>query len=457
MKLQWVSIEAIKKVWLISWPLIIANSFWNLQVTVDRIFLGQYSTDALGAAISAVGLFWAPMALVHQTASYLTTFVAQYSGAKQDHWIGPSVWQSIYVSLAGGLLFLLLVPLSPAIFNGIAHSENIRSLEIDYFQALCFSALPTALVAACSGFFTGLGHSKVIIAINAVGLVLNVMLDYLLIFGNFGFPAWGITGAGVATVLANFGAAFFGFYLVLSRDNERLYKIRSSYHWNKELFLRFLRFGIPSGMQWALEGLAFTAFLIFIGHLPNGDAALAASGITVTIMMIAILPALGVAQGVSVLVGQMIGEKESEKAAIFTRSGILICWAYILVMAISFVTVPEIYMNLFKSTEDLKAWSLVAEMVPTLLIFVSLFIAFDALNLVLSFTLKGAGDTRFVGLVALVVPWPLMVLPVWFVRSWENGVYWAWGFASLYIIVQALIFLARFLQGRWKSMQVISS
>jgi len=172
-------------------------------------------------------------------------------------------------------------------------------------------------------------------------------------------------------------------------------------------------------------------------------------------MMLAILPALGVAQGVSVLVGQMIGEGQTERASIYTRTGVVICWAYIFIMAASFILFPEPYMNLFKSTDDLKAWSLVAEMVPTLLLFVALFIAFDALNLVISFTLKGAGDTRFVGLVALLLPWPVMVLPVWLVRTWESGVYWSWAFASVYIIIQALIFLFRFLQGKWKTMQVI--
>ena len=136
----------------IAWPLIIANSFWNLQLTIDRVFLGNFSTEALGAAMAVMGLFWTPMALLQRTAAYVTTFVAQYYGAKRLDRIGPSVWQSIYVSIAGGLLFLLLIPAAGTLFHLVGHSQAHAKLEAEYFVALCYSGMPTALVAAASGF-----------------------------------------------------------------------------------------------------------------------------------------------------------------------------------------------------------------------------------------------------------------------------------------------------------------
>ena len=74
-----------------AWPLIVANSFWNLQMTIDRIFLGMLSTEALGAAVTVMGVFWVPMALLQQTASYITTFVAQYYGAGEHSKIGVAI------------------------------------------------------------------------------------------------------------------------------------------------------------------------------------------------------------------------------------------------------------------------------------------------------------------------------------------------------------------------------
>src|SRR5690349_15683712 len=131
-----------KKILLIAWPLILANSFWNLQLTIDRIFLGQYSTDALGAAMAVMGVFWTPMALVQQTAAYSMTFVAQYYGAKKLDRIGPAVWQAIFLGVAGGSIFLLFMPGASTLFNWIGHSEHMRPLEIEYFKSLCYSAAP---------------------------------------------------------------------------------------------------------------------------------------------------------------------------------------------------------------------------------------------------------------------------------------------------------------------------
>jgi MATE family multidrug resistance protein len=448
-------LEAWKHVMKIAWPLVVANAFWNLQLTIDRIFLGQHSSDALAAAMAAAGIFWAPMALLQQTSAYVSTFVAQYSGAHQPRKIGPALWQSFYLSFAGGLLFLLLIPVTPFIFDFFGHTQNIKFLETEYFGALCYSALPTAFVAAVSGFFTGIEKSKIIMKINAVGLVANVLLDYLLIFGKLGFPALGIAGAGYATALAGFASAIYGLYLIFQSQYEVQFATRTSWKWDFILMKRFLRFGLPSGMQWALEGLAFTGFLIILGRMPAGDVALAASGITVTLMMLSVLPAFGVAQAVSVLVGRYLGENRPDLAEKCSWSGLQIAALYIGVVGISFMAIPNFYLSWFHNDSNVEMWAQIAQIVPNLLMFVALFTLFDSMNLVFSFALKGAGDTRFVSLVALVLPWPLMVFPTWLARTSSDGVYWAWAAASVFIMLQAIVFWRRFVGGRWKQMRVI--
>lgn len=447
--------ESWKEVLTIAWPLIIANAFWNLQITIDRIFLGQFSADALGAAIAAVGIFWTPMALVQQTSAYVTTFVAQYSGAKEENMIGAALWHSIYLAIIGGLLFLLLIPLSSSIFHLFGHSEKLQQLEIDYFTALCFSALPTALVASISGFFTGIERSSLIMRLNGVGLVVNVVLDYIMIFGNFGFPRMGIYGAGLATALASSAAALYGLYLIYRADYKSRYHFKEGLRINFDLAKRFLRFGLPSGMQWALEGLAFTVFLIYVGRMPNGDAALAASAITVTIMMLSVLPAMGVAQAVAVLVGKYLGEKRAELAERASWSGVQISFIYIVTLGSSFIFFPHFYMGWFHNAENQALWNEIVVIVPWLLMFVAFFTAFDCMNLIFSFALKGAGDTKFVTLVALTLPWPLMVFPTYLASTHETGIYWSWGAATVFIVTQAFVFLKRFTGGKWKSMSVI--
>lgn len=447
--------ENWKKILKIAWPLIIANSFWNIQLTIDRIFLGQYSMEALGAAMAVMGVFWTPMALLQQTSAYVTTFVAQYFGAKKFTEIGASVWHSIYMACIGGVLFLLLIFVSDSFFSFFGHSPKVTQFEVDYFNAICYSALPTAIVAALSGFFTGLGDTKTVMLFNGTALIFNVVFDYLLIFGNFGFPELGITGAGYATTIANWAGVILGVFLVFTKENEKKYKIRSGFRWKTDLIHRYIKFGVPSGLQWALEGLAFTAFLIFTGRFVNGDAALASSSIAVTVMMLAILPTLGVAQAIMVLVGQSLGNQKSAEAEKDTFTGLQISALYMFLIGSTFWLFPEFYIGWFKNSENIALWQQVESIIPTLLLFVAAFTIFDSMNLCFSFALKGAGDTRFVSLMALIIPWPIMVLPTYLVRNMDNAVFLSWGAASVFIILQALIFWRRFMGGKWKKMKVI--
>ena len=90
-----------------------------------------------------------------------------------------------------------------------------------------------------------------------------------------------------------------------------------------------------------------------------------------------------------------------------------------------------------------------------LLRFVAVYSLFDTMNIVFSFALRGAGDTRFVTIVSLFLSWPIMVLPTWAAWKYGWGLYWAWGFASAYVIALGITFLLRFQAGKWKSMRVI--
>ena len=108
--------------------------------------------------------------------------------------------------------------------------------------------MPTALVAVFGGFFTGLGVTRTVMWINAVGLVVNVIFDYLFIFGRLGFPAMGIAGAGYATVLANWASAS-SVPISLLRTSMKSATVCAPRRWNKDLVRRYIRYGLPSGLN----------------------------------------------------------------------------------------------------------------------------------------------------------------------------------------------------------------
>ncbi len=436
-------------------PFILTNSFWTLQITIDRVMLSGYSADAVGAAMAGAMLFWTPIALLQSTAGYATTFVAQYYGADRHERIGPAIWQALYFAAAAGLAFLALIPLAPHLVAFGGHTEALQALEAEYFVCLCFSALPTLIVAAASSFFAGRGDSWTVLFINGAGTAINAVLDYALISGKWGFPALGIAGAGWATVIGTAVSALVALALIFRPTYQARYRTLSGWRFDGELFGRLLRFGVPSGMQMALEALAFTVFVFLVGRM--GEAELAASSITFNLNLLAILPAIGIGQAVTVLVCQRLGEERPDLAERSTWSGFQMAWVYMSAVAILYVLFPGLLLWVFEPEAHTAKWQAAAALVPLLLRFVALYSLFDSMNLVFSFALKGAGDTRFVTVAALGLSWPLMVLPTWAAWRYDWGLMAAWSFASVYVIVLALVFLVRFRGGVWKGMRVIEA
>jgi MATE family multidrug resistance protein len=432
-------------------PLILSNSFLTLQVTIDRVLLSEYSSNAVAAAIPALLLFWTPFTLLQNIANYATTFVAQYTGAGRLHRVGPAVWQSLYFSAAGGLLFLCILPLARPLVSLGGHSPAIQELEVTYLRCLCFAALPALFVASANSFFAGRGQSWIVCVVDAAGLSVNAILAFAWIFGRWGFPAMGIEGAGWASVAGSTTSALVALMLFLQPRYRKTFRTLAGWRFDPALFRRMMRFGLPNGLQWMLDGLAFTFFLFLIGRL--GDEDLAASNIAFSINMLTVLPMLGMGSGVAILVGQRLGEDRPDLAQRTTWNGFWMALAYISAVASLYAIVPKAFLYFFESSDE--SWPKVAALVPVLLRFVAVYSVFDSLSLVFSFALRGAGDTRFVTIVSLVEAWTIMVLPTWAVWYYGWGIYWAWAFGSGYISIAGFTFLLRFMVGKWKSMRVI--
>jgi MATE family multidrug resistance protein len=432
-------------------PLILSSSFMTLQITLDRVLLSQYSTDAVAAAMPAALLYWTVLALLQNTASYATTFVAQYTGAGRPTRVGPAVWQALYFSLGAGLLFLGLIPAAPWIMALGGHSPNVQELEVVYFQYLCCAALPALIVAAVNSFFAGRGDSWTVLKVDVLGLGINAVMVFFLVSGRMGLPALGIKAPGLATAVGSSCSALLALFFFFRREYREPFHTLSGWKFDRDLFARLMRFGLPNGCQWMLEGLAFTIFLFLVGRL--GDTDLAATNVAFSINFVAIIPMLGMGQAVMILVGQRLGQDRPDLAEKSTWTGFRAAWLYMGVLALLYAVMPGPFLYLFAS-EDPK-WPVIAELVPVLLRFVALYSLFDSMNLIFSFALRGAGDTRFVTVVCLTLAWPMMVLPTWCVYYYDWGLNWAWVAATAYIIAQALVFLARFRQGRWRSMRVI--
>lgn len=437
----------------LSTPLIISIGASSIQMFIDRIFLTWYSTDAMAGALQAGITSFAIASLFLGTVTYVNTFVAQYSGAGGFRRIGPAVWQGIYLSLAAGILMLLLIPLAACLFAWMGHDKGVSQCEIIYFKIMCVGALPMLMASTLASFFTGRGDTRIVMHVNLVATMLNIVLDYVLIFGKFGFPQLGIAGAAWATVAASVLPVLVYFYVFLQPQHRRDYATLQGWGIDFKLFRRLLRFGLPNGVQFMLDVCAFAVFVMLVGKI--NKTALAATSMALGINTLAFMPMLGVGTAVSILVGQALGKNQPLLAQRSTWSGFYMTYGYMTLLALGYWLFPKLFLYPFAVRADVSEFAVIEPIATKLLCFVAFYCLFDTGNIIFSAALKGAGDTRFVMVITVILSWVVMVLPSWLAVKYGYGLYVAWSFATAYVCILAMVFLLRFLAGKWKSMRVI--
>ncbi|MDR3638933.1 MAG: MATE family efflux transporter [Isosphaeraceae bacterium] len=436
-------------------PLVVSQSFMTVQVFVDAVLLAWHDPREMAASFPAVMWFWLPFGLLQVAAGYVSTFVAQYTGAGRLQRVGPAVWQGIHFAIIAGLLFLVIVPAAPYLIALGGHTPALQVLEVAYLRCLGFAALPMLVMAAVNGFFSGRGQTWTVLAIEAAGTAVNVALALVLIFGRAGAPELGIVGAGWATVAGSVVSALLAVGLLLRPKYAAEFNTLRGWRPERELFVRLLKFGVPAGSQVFFDVLVFNLFVQFVGRL--GEAQAGATALTVRLNMVAFMPMLGMAQAVAILVGQRLGGDRPDLAERSAYTGLRWVFGYMSLVAACYVLIPGVLVSVFEGDRDPAGFAAVAAMVPSLLACAALYSLADSVNVTFSFALRGAGDTRFVSLLTFALAWPTMVVPTYLLVRVGGSITWAWGFATFYILAMAVCFGWRFRSGKWKSMRVIEA
>lgn len=445
---RWSRTNGYKDILTVAIPLILSTSSWSIQQFVDRMFLSWHSEEAMAAAMPAGILNFAIICLFIGTVSYAGTFVSQYSGASEEKKIGRVVSHSIYVSIVGALIVLLFAPFAEEIFHIIDHPKNLQVLEHTYFRILCFGGIGPILSAAFAGFFTGQGRNWPVMWVNVATTIVNLVLDYLFIFGIGPIPEMGIAGAALATIIAGFFSLIAYSFLIFTPKNNERFALKSSYAIDREFMKRFLKYGVPSGAHFFLEIMGFTGFILILGRI--GQVELAATNIAININSLAFMPMLGIGIAASMFVGKNIGAQNPEEAEYAANSTVQIGLFYMLLFASLYVFFPQQFIAPFDASPE------TAEIATILLRFVAVYALFDTCSILYSSSVKGAGDTHFVMKVTVLLSFGVLIIPTYIaVNHFNTGLFIPWTFCTLFIISLGVTFTLRFLSGKWKTMSVI--
>lgn len=446
-----------KKLWVIAYPLIIMNASYSVMQFVDRQFLASRSTISLAAALPGGMLIWVLFSFFIAIIHFSSSVIAQYNGRKDMLSCAGFAWNVFFLALVFGIICSCIMPfLGDLILDYSGHSVDMLAKEREYFWALTPSGSFNCVAAAFCCFFSGLGRTWTVTLIHIAASLLNIVLDYSLIFGNWGMPELGITGAGLATSIATMFAAVAAM-LIFFCQNQKKYPTRDSrvVKLNFPEIKRLLRFGGPAGIQQSLGISAYVLMMFFIGNL--GKEPMAAVSMVMAVNIICMMPMYGMSRATSILSAKFIGEKSLQKAEKCVYDAWRMTTIYMVVSGLILLCFSEFILLTFtpETTADVDFEKVMAYGKILVICFVVNNI-FEAVHFTFLAGLRGAGDTKIPMWIDILFAWFIMVPGLaYIVFILRADVTVVWMFFTAYILCLSMAFFIRYQKGSWKKMELI--
>ena len=450
----WSGTGGVGEVLRIALPMAASTGCTSLALFTDRTMLYEHNPAEMAAAMAAGNLFWTLVCFPIGVVGMSSAFVAQYVGADRRGDVGRLMFQTIWLSLFAGAALMLVHPLAEWMFQATGQAPQLVPFESIYLRILLWSSGGVILESALSGFYSGVHRPGIVLWVNLAATIINIALDFVLIFGWWGFPELGIFGAGLATTISIWFKAITYLLLLFVGNRNAEFQLRQGMYVDWKLCWRFLWYSIPAGLQYLLESASFLVIVLQIGQVSEG--ALAATTIAINFNMLAFIPLIGVSIAASVLVGNYLTAHGKALAMRATRSAILVSCSYAGSCALIYLFLPELILDLYAQDSDKSLDDSTLIVAQGLLRFVAAYCVFDAIQIVLAGTLRGAGDTWFV----LAMSFGCAVLGIGCGWYWEPEVAasqlnWWWWVITLWVISMAVFNTARVIQGSWANKRLV--
>ncbi len=433
-----------KVIVLFALPMLAGNIFQQLYNVVDSVIVGNYlGKGALSAVGASFPVMFALISLVIGIATGSTTVISQYFGAKNYEKVKAAIdTMYVVIFLAAVLISVVGIYFTESIFRLIQLPDDIIPEATKYLQIIFGGAILMFGVNATNGILRGLGDSKTPLYFLIFSTILNIAFDFLFVV-VFHF---GIEGVAYATILAS-GITFIIAIIYLNKSHELIHFSLANFRFDKEIFLKSLKIGLPTGLQNMVVAIGMTAIYRIVNEF--GTDVIAAYSVAGRIDAFAIMPAMNFAMALTTFTGQNIGAgklqrvKEGLKATIILTAGISIFFSFVSVFF------GQYLMGIFTPDPNVRAIGY-----QYLIIVSSFYIVFSTM---FSFTavFRGAGDTLVPMFITLFALWFIRIPMSWFLseRMGEIGIWWgipiAWGFGLSFSFIY-------FIMGRWKKKAVIN-
>jgi len=444
--------ELFRRMLNIALPMVVSQASETVMLFVDRLFLSRLGTAYLSAAMSGGLTSFVLASIFGGTVGYVNAIVAQYYGAGRKDRCASAVTQGIYLSFAAYPFLLAVIPLVKYFFVAVGHNELQISLEYGYFRVLFAGSLLFVLRSCVTGFFLGIGRTRIVMAANIVGMLVNIPVNYVLIFGKLGFPAMAMEGAAIGTICGNAAIISILMFVYLRKKYRQEYGTGSSWRFDKRLFRKLIKFGSPAGIEMFLNVMAFNIFVQLMHSYGPGVAA--AVTITFNWDMVAFIPMLGLGFATTAVAGQYVGARDMEGARETAYMSLKIGYIYAGTMMMVFLFGAGPLVAVFSSgfpdaTPEIEA------LARMLLRLASLYTLADATQLIFAGTLRGAGDTAWVMRLSVILHWLMAISAIVLIRIIVVPPVVVWLVFILLIICMGVGMILRFRGGKWTQLSLV--
>lgn len=424
-------------------PVVLTMFSQTLMWLVDTSLLGRFGTIEQGAAGLAGSLLWPFLTLFNCSGAGVNIMVAQASGARRYEQCGTAPLQGLYLSIVAWLFMLVAGLCATPLVRLVGPSPELLEPTSIYLRIRLLGSLPGLCNFSLLGFFRGRGDTKTPLKITILVNMLNICLDYLLIFGHAGLPRLGIAGAALGTVLATTTGTCLYLHFFLRQARQAGMLPASLFFWDRALCWKILRLSWPVGVQGALDTGAWTCFTTFVAHLGALEAA--AHHIAVQVLSLSYMAGYGVSIATTTLVGQYLGARNVPAAQQSMQRCLIVGLSLMGALGIGFVGWRSVILQLF--THDTAVQVLGAQ----LLIWVAGMQLFDGFILIATGVLRGAGDTRWPMLAGALINW-LVFVPCAYLAifAYQHGPAGGWIVAVLAMGLLSVILGRRLWQGQWQ-------
>lgn len=426
-------------------PMVITTISFTIMQFVDRFMVSRLGTDALAAILPAGVVSFVPGSFAIGAMTSLNTFVSQSLGKGSRKSCSNYYWQAIYMGLAYFVVTLAIMwPAAPWIFKMMGQPPIVCDMEVIYLRIMLYAQVVAIINWASSQFFMGIHRPVITMYASLCGQVVNVIANYLLIFGKFGFPQMGIAGAGWGTFIGIGVIACINMTVFLGSRINSTFRSRRTLNIDFGKMYDLLKVGLPAGFELMIN-VAFWGVILFglVGRF--GKEALAATSAVLAYTNVSVMPVVGISTALTAAVGRTIGQGRKDLAAKQTSICLRVAFAYMGTIGICFLIFRESLMRFW--TSDAK----VIESGINILICAAIYQVFHAARIIYSGSLRGAGDTVWLAITsslsAVIILGTGGVLMVKFFPS--LGSVGPWIAAAVSMIAVGLANRWRFKSNRW--------